>query len=116
MPISKFIRLGALAAIVAPASGGRRSVVVAQTAPPPLVPFHGLIDYVSVNMNGWPPTTSVDAGPHAISADGRHVAFASNASNLVDGDTNGHWDIFGRDLDINAAFRASATKISLAVN
>jgi Tol biopolymer transport system component len=29
-----------------------------------------------------------------ISADGRWVAFASNASDLVSGDTNGGWDIF----------------------
>jgi Tol biopolymer transport system component len=32
-----------------------------------------------------------------ISADGRYVAFASNASNLVAGDTNGHADVFVRD-------------------
>ena len=29
-----------------------------------------------------------------ISADGRHVAFYSDASNLVPGDTNGAWDVF----------------------
>ncbi len=33
----------------------------------------------------------------AISADGRYVAFASAASNLVEGDTNGKWDIFVHD-------------------
>jgi cysteine-rich repeat protein len=31
------------------------------------------------------------------SADGRYVAFESSATNLVTGDTNGHWDIFVRD-------------------
>lgn len=30
----------------------------------------------------------------SISADGRHVAFHSAASNLVAGDTNGYWDVF----------------------
>ena len=30
----------------------------------------------------------------SISADGRYVAFYSNASNLVGGDTNGMWDVF----------------------
>jgi archaellum component FlaF (FlaF/FlaG flagellin family) len=30
----------------------------------------------------------------SISADGRYVAFASEASNLVPGDTNGTWDVF----------------------
>jgi Tol biopolymer transport system component len=33
----------------------------------------------------------------AISDDGRYVAFASLASNLVAGDTNGAWDVFVRD-------------------
>ncbi len=32
-----------------------------------------------------------------ISADGRHVAFMSRASNLVAGDRNGAWDVFVRD-------------------
>ncbi len=30
----------------------------------------------------------------AISQDGQYIAFESNASNLVSGDTNGNWDIF----------------------
>lgn len=34
----------------------------------------------------------------AISADGRHIAFSSSASNLVPSDTNGRWDVFVRDL------------------
>jgi Tol biopolymer transport system component len=33
----------------------------------------------------------------AISADGRYVAFESNAGNLVPGDGNGEWDIFVHD-------------------
>jgi Tol biopolymer transport system component len=33
----------------------------------------------------------------SINADGRHVAFASYASNLVEGDNNGVWDVFVRD-------------------
>lgn len=38
----------------------------------------------------------------AISGDGRFVAFASAASNLVAGDTNGLFDIFLRDRDTDA--------------
>jgi hypothetical protein len=34
-----------------------------------------------------------------ISADGRYVAFESEASNLVRGDTNGAFDVFVRALD-----------------
>ncbi len=37
----------------------------------------------------------------AISADGRFVAFSSQASTLVDGDTNGIRDIFVRDRDFD---------------
>jgi hypothetical protein len=33
------------------------------------------------------------------SADGRHILFSSNASNLVEGDTNGSGDLFVRDRD-----------------
>ena len=38
-------------------------------------------------------------GP-SISADGRYVAFHSYASNLVEGDTNGTYDVFVRDRDL----------------
>jgi len=34
----------------------------------------------------------------SISADGRYIAFASDATNLVSGDTNSASDIFLRDL------------------
>ncbi|MBN1669094.1 MAG: PD40 domain-containing protein, partial [Anaerolineales bacterium] len=37
----------------------------------------------------------------AISDIGRYVAFSSEASSLVDGDTNGHRDIFLRDRDVD---------------
>jgi hypothetical protein len=33
----------------------------------------------------------------SLSADGRYVAFASRATNLVTGDLNDHWDVFVRD-------------------
>lgn len=38
-----------------------------------------------------------DSSTASISADGRHVAFASSATNLVAGDTNGAVDVFARD-------------------
>jgi Tol biopolymer transport system component len=43
----------------------------------------------------------------AISADGRVVAFRSGATNLVAGDTNGHWDVFVRDLVTQVTRRVS---------
>ena len=43
----------------------------------------------------------------SISADGRYVAFESNADNLVAGDTNGVADIFVRDRQTGTTTRAS---------
>ena len=132
------------------------SSVVAQS--PPLTPFRGLIDHVSVDQWGNVPTENVEIWHRAISGDGRyvvmstrnpylatgeyndnngyddvflrdrmsgwtwrisrpifggsadgisqmatistngrHIAFASGATNLVPGDTNGRWDVFVRD-------------------
>jgi Tol biopolymer transport system component len=51
---------------------------------------------VSVGSGGRQANGSSDFA--AISADGRYVAFDSQASNLVSGDTNGFTDIFVRDL------------------
>jgi len=44
-----------------------------------------------------------------ISADGRFVAFSSNASNLVPGDTNNSEDIFVRDTLANTTTRVSVS-------
>jgi hypothetical protein len=43
----------------------------------------------------------------SISADGRFVAFHSEATNLVPGDTNGFWDVFVRDLKEGTTERVS---------
>ena len=42
-----------------------------------------------------------------VSGDGRYVAFTSSASNLVSGDTNGHYDMFVHDLQTRTTVRAS---------
>lgn len=42
-----------------------------------------------------------------ISPDGRYVAFESAATNLVPGDTNGYKDVFVKDIQTGAIFRAS---------
>ena len=52
---------------------------------------------VSVSSSGTQANNTSDA--HTISADGRHVAFYSTASNLVENDTNGSGDVFVRDRD-----------------
>ena len=43
----------------------------------------------------------------SISADGRYVAFASTAGNLVNGDGNADWDVFLRDMNGGATVRVS---------
>jgi Tol biopolymer transport system component len=48
-----------------------------------------------------------------ISADGRYVAFASDASNLVDGDYNGVTDIFIRDLVKETTTRVSVSSAGI---
>jgi Tol biopolymer transport system component len=55
----------------------------------------GATEIVSVTASGTP--TNMHSSFPAISADGRFVAFASEASNLVPGDMNGKWDVFVRD-------------------
>jgi Tol biopolymer transport system component len=45
----------------------------------------------------------------SISADGRYVAFWSNATTLVSGDTNGFSDIFVRDRQLGTTERASVS-------
>jgi len=45
----------------------------------------------------------------AISGDGRYVAFHSNASNMVYGDTNSAYDIFVKDTQTGTTVRASTS-------
>ena len=68
---------------------------------------------VSVGTNGEQATES--SFSVAISADGRYVAFASDATNLVPGDTNGFADIFIRDTCVGATAGCtpSTTRVSL---
>jgi hypothetical protein len=49
------------------------------------------------------------SGDAAIFVDGRFVAFASNAYNLVDSHTNGGWDIFVHDRTTHTTRRVSVS-------
>ncbi|MCJ2032830.1 Hint domain-containing protein [Methylobacterium sp. J-068] len=65
----------------------------------------GAVTLVSVASSGTQGNSS-STNP-SISADGRYVAFTSNATNLVAGDTNGTSDIFVRDLTAGTTTRVS---------
>lgn len=65
----------------------------------------GLVTRLSVSSAGGQANGS--SFQPAMSADGRYVVFASLASNLVDGDTNGVTDIFLRDRMTNTTTRVS---------
>jgi hypothetical protein len=65
----------------------------------------GVTERVSVDSSGMEGNDG--SGDASISADGRHVAFASVADNLVPGITNGHWDVFVRDRQTGMTKRAS---------
>jgi Tol biopolymer transport system component len=67
----------------------------------------GITERISVDSFGV--QGSLDSGPYgvSISADGNFVAFASVATNLVQGDTNGSPDIFVRDRQGGTTERVS---------
>lgn len=52
----------------------------------------------------------------SVSADGRYVAFESNAANLVPGDTNGFIDIFVRDTVDHETVRVSVSSAGVEGN
>jgi WD40 repeat protein len=64
---------------------------------------------VSVSSSGV--QGNLDSYASSISADGRHVALASLATNLVDGDNNGYRDVFVYDFQT-----AATTRLSVSAN
>src|SRR5437867_3390116 len=69
----------------------------------------GITERVSVDSAGNEGNGG-SSGP-AISADGRFVAFASSASNLVPGDTNGVADVFVHDRQTGTTERVSVDSL-----
>jgi Tol biopolymer transport system component len=67
----------------------------------------GITTIVSVHSGG--PQGDQDSFSPSISADGRYVAFHSEAENLVDDDSNGKVDIFVHDL-----LTGTTTRVSVA--
>jgi len=67
----------------------------------------GTTERVSVSSAGH--QGNAGSGYSSMSADGRFVAFASAASNLVDGDTNGRNDLFVHDRTTRTTTRISVS-------
>lgn len=67
----------------------------------------GKIIRVSIASDGSQANEGTEMGAIAISADGKFIAFASMATNLVPGDTNQVWDIFVHDRDKGLTSRVS---------
>jgi Tol biopolymer transport system component len=74
----------------------------------------GATERVSVRSNG---TQANDSSySPSISADGRYVAFSSDASNLVPGDTGYHRDAFVHDRKTGTTFRVSVSSTGVQGN
>ena len=54
-----------------------------------------------------------DSAQASISSDGRYVAFQSDATNLVTGDTNGKKDVFRRDCQTGLTIRISVDAVGV---
>lgn len=88
-------------------SNGRHDIFVKDT-------LTGAIQRVSTTSAGAQ-VNGTSSNP-VISADGTHVAFFSDANNLVAGDTNAQFDIFVKDLDTGAIERVSTSSSGAQAN
>jgi Tol biopolymer transport system component len=77
----------------------------------------GITERVSVASDGMQGNREAwFLGPPALSADGRFVAFISEASNLVPGDTNGTPDVFVHDRQTGTTERVSVDSAGNQLN
>lgn len=100
----RFVTFDSLASnLVADDSNGRDDVFLKDMQT-------GAISRVSTSADGTQQNGGVQGSMRpVISADGRYVAFASSATNLVAGDTNNAVDVFRRDMQTGAIERVSVT-------
>ena len=76
----------------------------------------GTTSRVSVASNGTQANGASDSEAAALSSDGRYVAFESDASNLVPGDTNNAGDIFVHDMQTGTTVRVSVASNGTQAN
>lgn len=92
-------------------------VPIAVTANPEFPPIARSSETADgLDANGSPPNSSSLENFPAISGDGRFVAFASLATNLVPDDTNGKSDVFVKDHATGAIERISVSSTGFEAN
>lgn len=84
-----------------PSGQGNLDVFVADTAT-------GAVRRISEKADGTRGNGQINTHP-ALSHDGRWIAWHTNASDLVEGDTNGFQDVLAQDLETGTRIRASVT-------
>ncbi|MDQ2973364.1 MAG: hypothetical protein M3Q79_02695, partial [bacterium] len=76
----------------------------------------GVTSLITTDSNGVQGNNSEMFPVATISDDGRYVAFASDADNLVTGDTNGFYDVFVKDRQTGATTRVSTSATGTQAN
>lgn len=71
---------------------------------------------VSISSDGTEGDADTASCGVVASADGRYIAFISEAGNLVNGDTNGTWDVFVYDRETSSTKRVSVASDSTQGN
>ena len=74
----------------------------------------GITERVNISPSGE--QANGDSSAPSVSADGRYVAFASFATNLVDNDTNGQGDVFVHDRSTGEVERISISSAGVQAN
>lgn len=90
------------------------ATLVPTVTPTVVPPNPGTIIRISVASDGSQANNR--SSQAAISADGRYIAFLSRATNLVENDTNGFYDVFLRDTATNTTSRVSVAEDGAQAN
>jgi hypothetical protein len=88
----------------------RLALLVATAAPNASAQVTTRVDVDSTGAEANGPTTPTST---QTSADGRYVVFASKATNLVSGDTNGVADVFVHDRQTGTTERVSVSSLGV---
>lgn len=103
----RYVAFGTTGAFVGADTNGREDVYLHDSATRSLRRVSVSTAGAQGNDHSWRP---------ALSGNGRHVAFASWATNLVSGDTNGWIDTFVRDLQTGQTTRVSVSSTGAQAN